>query len=156
MKAKIATQKYNFDNTLFYKKKFFEREEEYTEFAGIDYEKINEVNNFALFWQQSPDFINSPSFLNRLNKTFFYANECLIGTFDEKALFLILALDPKLHMLRTYKLYSSNKDQLKTAFQQNFGVYSPKIIKLENSYAKRYLKLRENENQLMERKKNQL
>lgn len=142
MKTKITNKKYEYSNPGFNRHKFYVQEEQFKGFSEIDENELNKIKKETNFWQQSSNFKNSKNLLEKLSKTFFYVNECIIGTFDEKALFLILSIDPNAHMLQTYELCNTN-DEIKDAFKKRFGFYSQKLINLEKAYAEKYLNSKE-------------
>ena len=138
MQTRPANSLYDPIRANFYIKNFYIHFSKYEQFQNLTEEKINEIENFIQYWQEGITFKNCDNLAEKYYKTLFYLQNYISAPFDEKAYFLIKALDPELEILETY-IISNTKEELKNNLLKAFGFVALHMIKIEKDYQKRFL-----------------
>lgn len=164
MEYKKANRIYDLRWSSRYPQYFYERLRFFQRFETITEEKMEELEGHIQKWMQNKIYKSCQNIKQKYIKTIFYLNEYTIASFDEKAYFLIKAIDPDVTVLQTYEICSTKKE-VEENLLQRFHFVDLRLARIEQAYAEKFLQPEkwrfesmpydqlQNQIQLLERKK---
>lgn len=138
MQAKRVTTTYNSLYDGWHVKSFYQMIPKYEKMQALTPEKIAEIDQFLNAWLSSVTYQNCKTIRERYYKTIFYLQNYLSAAFDEKAYFLVKAVDPDLELLEMYVI-SNTKAELKQNLQNAYGFIPLQLVLIEKDYQKLFM-----------------
>lgn len=138
MEYKKASRFYNAKWVAYYSKYFYQSYHLFQRFQRLSEDKVEQIWPILQIWRESATFQTCQNMKQKYLKTLFYLNEYTMGDFDEKAYFLIQAIDPDVQVLQMYEISCTMKEA-KQNLLQKFGFADLRLARIEQAYAEKFL-----------------